>query len=129
MKKKCTKCNLIKDISEFGLKKSTKSGLESRCKPCRAKVERTNKYNISENEIELLAEKQQHCCAICNKPETSLNSKRTTVQNLAIDHCHKTGKIRGLLCSNCNIAIGKFKENIDLLNNAIKYLNDNKTEL
>ena len=128
MKKKCTKCNLIKEFTEFGLKKSSKSGLESRCKSCRAKVERTHKYNITENEIEQLAAKQQHCCAICNKPETSLNNKRTIVQNLAIDHCHKTGKVRGLLCSNCNIAIGKFKEDIDLLNSAIKYLKNNKTE-
>lgn len=128
MEKKCTLCHLTKDAKEFGPKKSTKNGLEARCKTCRAKIERTNKYKISQEEIEQLAEKQQHCCAICNKPETSLNSQKTAIQSLAIDHCHKTNKVRGLLCANCNIGLGKFKENISILSSAIKYLNDNKTE-
>jgi hypothetical protein len=47
------------------------------------------------------------------------------LKELAIDHCHKTGKIRGLLCKNCNQGLGQFKDNIDLLLSAAKYLYEN----
>lgn len=43
-------------------------------------------------------------------------------KKLSVDHCHKTGKVRGLLCSNCNTAIGLLKEDINVLKNAINYL-------
>lgn len=51
-------------------------------------------------------------CSICKK----------TVSRLNVDHCHKTGKTRGLLCTNCNIGLGNFKDNIEILKRAIKYL-------
>ena len=44
---------------------------------------------------------------------------------LVVDHCHKTGKIRGLICDSCNVGLGRFKDNIDNLKNAIKYLEKN----
>lgn len=68
-----------------------------------------------------LIEKHQGLCAICNNEETRL-SRNGGVCRLAIDHCHSTGKIRGLLCHGCNTGIGKFKDNIDLLQAAITYL-------
>ena len=46
-------------------------------------------------------------------------------KSLHIDHCHDSGKVRGLLCHGCNTAIGLFKENIDTMLKAIKYLKDN----
>lgn len=115
--KQCTTCLSFKDLKEFGPKKSTKNGLEARCKTCRAKIERTNKYKISQEEIEQLAEKQQHCCAICgtNKPNGRTNE-------FVVDHCHNTGKVRGLLCHPCNSGIGMFKDEVDILNKAILYL-------
>ena len=60
---------------------------------------------------------QNHKCAICELDEVdSLHGK------LSVDHCHRTGKIRGLLCVNCNTAIGKLKDSDALLQKAINYL-------
>lgn len=64
--------------------------------------------------------KQGDACAICNQPETAVI--RGKVISLAVDHCHDTGKVRGLLCAACNTAIGSMKHNRDLLQKAIAYL-------
>jgi hypothetical protein len=68
--------------------------------------------DIAEYERMLAAQKGQ--CAICGQ----LDEK----YNLAVDHCHGTNKIRGLLCSQCNLGLGYFKDRPDLLERAIKYL-------
>ena len=76
-------------------------------------------YGIKKIDYDNILKKQNNRCAICNKNNSEF--KRT----FAVDHNHKTKKIRGLLCINCNIGIGKFKDNIKLLKKAIKYLNKN----
>lgn len=69
-----------------------------------------------------LQEKQNGVCAICKQSVSGMiNSK----SKLAVDHDHKTGKIRGLLCGSCNIGLGHFKDNIEYLTNAIVYLKEN----
>jgi hypothetical protein len=55
-------------------------------------------------------------------PEETKLTHRSRAKYLAVDHCHKTGKIRGLLCHYCNIALGGFKDSIESLKKAIKYL-------
>jgi hypothetical protein len=55
-------------------------------------------------------------CAICSAPDESLKKR------LCVDHCHTTGAVRGLLCDNCNTALGKFRDNADTLRRAITYL-------
>lgn len=69
-----------------------------------------------------MLEEQDNKCAICLKEETCKDSKHDRVRRLSIDHCHKTRKVRGLLCHACNTAIGKFKDDIELLQKAIKYV-------
>lgn len=71
--------------------------------------------------LEMFA-KQKHRCGIC---DTVFNKLPV---NLAVDHCHSTGQIRGLLCVSCNTAIGSFKDNIELLNKAVKYLTHHNGE-
>ncbi|MGE6697451.1 endonuclease VII domain-containing protein [Hyphomonas sp. NPDC076900] len=61
--------------------------------------------------------RQNHCCAICG---SKLNSSRYT--KFAIDHCHRSGKVRGLLCTHCNTGIGLFKESPERLSAALRYL-------
>jgi hypothetical protein len=73
-------------------------------------------------EYNLLSEYQNNLCAICNNPETILDNKQLGVRKLAVDHCHITNTNRGLLCFNCNIGLGKFKDSIQELEKAILYL-------
>ena len=78
-------------------------------------------YGITLDEYEELLSKQDSKCAICGIDN---NGKyRNKPRAFAVDHCHTTGKIRGLLCSDCNTGIGLLKDNINFLQSAIKYLN------
>lgn len=74
-----------------------------------------NKYGITEEQYSELLNKQGHVCAICgcNKPES---------REWAIDHCHITNKVRGILCHQCNTAIGLMQDNVEILSAAIDYL-------
>jgi len=74
-------------------------------------------YGLTELEFYRIINKKQ--CAICKIKEPG---KR----NFQIDHCHKTGKIRGLLCINCNTGLGQFKDKIAFLKKAIEYLKETK---
>jgi len=78
------------------------------------------KYGITLKEYVDLAVSQQGLCAICNKPETVIT--KGTLRKLAVDHDHTNNKIRGLLCNNCNRAMGLLGDDIDMLNNMIKYI-------
>lgn len=77
------------------------------------------KFGITEEQYETMLSKQNHCCAICK----SSNSGDKRSSRLSIDHCHKTGAIRGLLCSSCNKAIGLMKDSPEIFSAAIGYLN------
>lgn len=70
-----------------------------------------------------LFEEQQGLCAICREPEIT-KSASGKQRPLAIDHCHETGAIRGLLCTYCNTALGSMKDNPEVLLRAIVYLRD-----
>lgn len=69
---------------------------------------------------------QNGLCRICNKPETRINYRNNKTTNLAVDHCHETKVVRGLLCSRCNTAIGLLFHDLENLENAIKYLKETK---
>ena len=71
-------------------------------------------YGITLEDYDVLYEKQNGVCAICGLPEITLR--------LQVDHCHATGKIRGLLCLYCNNVIGKANDDTVILKKAIKYL-------
>jgi hypothetical protein len=76
-----------------------------------------NLYGLTSADVERMLEAQNHSCKICGLFEGDAPKCR-----LFIDHCHKTKKVRGLLCQNCNSAIGHLKDNIDNLYAAIEYL-------
>jgi len=84
-----------------------------------------DKYGVDIVEYERLYEKQKGVCAICKKPETALSSKNNFVKCLAVDHCHKTKKIRGLICMSCNCILGHAKDDIQIFKQAITYLKSN----
>lgn len=82
--------------------------------------ERERKFGITSETYSLMLQRQNGVCAICGNPETA--TRFGVVKALSVDHCHATGRIRGLLCSDCNTGIGKLKDNVTILQNAIRYL-------
>lgn len=78
------------------------------------------KHGMSAEEYKRLLEKQAGRCAICAVPEAEAMGR--VPGSLQVDHCHKTGRIRGLLCWNCNIGIGQFGDNPSTIKNAAEYL-------
>lgn len=77
------------------------------------------KFGVTDEFIFGLYRKTKGKCSICGVPENECS------RSLHIDHCHKTNKIRGLLCSRCNSGIGLFLEDVGILKNAIKYIKEN----
>lgn len=148
--KTCTKCKEEKSIEQFPPNKKTLDKRGSWCKGCVAplgkedykknKVDRDLKtkkwqkenrhklkgyrlkkqFNMSNSDFDTLLKAQDHKCLICNAHESQIDTV------MCIDHCHSTGKIRGLLCRSCNLAIGLLKDNIPALKRAIDYLDKNK---
>jgi hypothetical protein len=79
-------------------------------------------YGITLVEYENLLAAQKGVCAICQQAETSTDRKVNRIRRLAVDHCHKTDKIRGLLCLACNTAIGKLRDDPQLIERAAAYV-------
>lgn len=77
-------------------------------------------YGMSEADYAAILKRQKGVCAICRQPETA--KRNGQIKALHVDHDHATGKVRGLLCSRCNTALGGFGDDIKRLNRAIRYL-------
>ena len=135
--KTCTKCKQEKEDSEFGKRYDHPTKLLSWCRDCdrvrkrnaarktlsnpekRAATSYRQKlwtYGITHDEYQNLLAAHQGKCGVCSSES-----------DLRIDHDHKTGAVRGLLCHHCNVALGHFKDSIDVLKNAIEYLCKNKS--
>jgi hypothetical protein len=149
MSKKCTKCFVVRDSSEYRKAPANKDGLQSRCKYCqniekeewrKKNLDKVNKHAKefykrdperakgrsiqkffkglswlqSYDKYQSMLLEQNHTCAICKTHDSK--------KSLAIDHCHKTGKVRGLLCHSCNVTLGRMKESVIYLESAIAYL-------
>ncbi len=78
-------------------------------------------YNITLEEYKTKLVSQDYKCALCGK-DASDNKRGGKLDPLHIDHCHKTNKLRDLLCHQCNSGLGHFKDNITLMQKAIDYL-------
>lgn len=80
-------------------------------------------YNITLEFYKELEAKQKGVCAICGFKDVYFDKNGNQFfRRLAVDHCHETGKVRGLLCSGCNGGLGLLRDNIDILKQAIIYL-------
>jgi hypothetical protein len=75
------------------------------------------RYGISYQDYCNLLKEQNHKCAICGIDEVDSRSNK-----LCVDHDHETGKVRQLLCHNCNCGLGHFQDNVSVLEEALKYL-------
>lgn len=81
------------------------------------------KYGLTKEEYESMLIDQKHQCKICGTKTAYVNNPD---KGFAVDHCHRTGKVRGLLCMKCNTGLGMFTDDCDKLSSAISYLMENK---
>jgi len=130
----CNKCNKIYPAkSKYFFKHNTGSfGLDSYCKECQSvrfkKMHVKKTYGITFKELEKRIKNQNSRCPICKRDFKDLSeSGRSNDRYPRIDHNHKTGEIRGILCDLCNrMLLGSIDDNIFILINAIKYLKNFK---
>ncbi|AXH71998.1 MAG: recombination endonuclease VII [Podoviridae sp. ctbj_2] len=78
-------------------------------------------YGLTVDKYESMLQDQNHLCAICHTEGFIMNKERHKMK-LVVDHCHTTGVVRGLLCHNCNRALGLFQDSQVNLTTAINYL-------
>ena len=86
------------------------------------KIDLKKNYGLSWDQYTQLLLKQNSVCAICHKPETKLDWQTNRQLPLSVDHCHTSGKVRGLLCADCNRALGMFQDSPEILSNAVLYV-------
>lgn len=110
-RKECKDC---KNAAAKQWRKDNPENVEKHLKRMRERA-KERKYKITQLEFDKLLKDQKNKCAICSNKFK--NSKDTH-----IDHCHNSSKVRGLLCNGCNIALGQFQDNIQFMENSIKYL-------
>jgi hypothetical protein len=135
--KVCNQCQKEKELNDFVKRSNRASGRQPYCKDCHNKSVRNKycskkmkdydlfrSYGITLKEYNLLFKNQEGCCAICEKHLSELNDKHK--KSLCVDHNHKTGFIRGLLCDKCNRGIGLLCDSEKILLNALKYLAKNR---
>jgi len=135
--KTCYGCQTKKELEEFGKHNNTKDKRQHYCKECARQYRLENKdknkqyqkdrrkknistvmqYGITLEEYDEIQSRQGHKCALCYKHKNSTYRKK-----LYIDHCHVSGKIRGLLCQHCNTMLGFARDDKQILLNAVKYL-------
>ena len=141
----CSKCKIKKPLSKFFKNKKRNRGVQAYCKQCSKKdnLERRKNtpkgvnyindrkyrfkscYGITPKDWGKMFTKQNGYCALCGKCQSELT------RCLDVDHNHLTGKVRGLLCSECNTGLGKFRvdeKGIELLEKAINYLKGDRNE-
>jgi hypothetical protein len=131
--KQCAKCKQIKLFSEFNKKTKSKDGCQPYCRDCSKATQKEwhienpsvsllRNYGITiEQKLEMIAS-QDNRCAICKEPFVIM-------KHTHVDHCHGSTKIRGILCNQCNTALGSFKDSPLLLQSAINYLEKHATEI
>jgi len=141
-KKRCKRCKRKLPLDSFHVARSSNNGRNypySYCKQCQRKNVREffatpagkrlirsrnlkRDFGITVAQYDAMVEAQNGRCAICKGAEQHISPYTKTVRRLSLDHNHRTGKLRGLLCSLCNRRIGLFNEDLQLLRAAISYL-------
>jgi len=129
--KLCTACQQFKSLDFFNKNKDGKFGKHSICKKCNSERNRyryangdsyavrlKKLYGLSVDEYKQMYSEANGKCQVCNISEDKLNKR------LSVDHCHTTGKVRGLLCSKCNTALGQLDDDLNKISALYSYLQE-----
>jgi hypothetical protein len=131
--KTCTVCGKNKLLKEYLVCDKPSGRRRGDCKTCvaektkarqlanpektaeiRLAANRKHKYGVTREQVLAMLEACNYTCMICPEPITYMTGH--------VDHCHSSGKVRGMLCKNCNIGLGSFRDNTSYLESAIEYL-------
>lgn len=143
----CSACKIDKFLDEFHSESKGVLGKQSRCKEChkaaqrlwnsrqpdKIRVSNLKRLGITIEDYEKLIESQNGLCAVCGKPESKIDNRTGQIRRLAVDHDHSCCGprnsckccIRGLLCQNCNQALGLLKENYQSIVSLADYVQKN----
>ncbi len=121
--KRCPRCGFWLPLAEFGKNKAKSFGVRGTCLQCEGetRVDRAKKirdcrlryeYGITLEEFNDFADSLDWRCQICD----------VQTDDLCVDHCHETGKVRSLLCKKCNAALGLLNDDLATVENALNYL-------
>ena len=129
----CIYCELDKPLHLFTKDKRSSIGYRRKCRDCGAKLQRErstridrrpadmkSRYGITSERFAEILEEQGGACAVCKTAEPPKSSRNAT--GWCIDHNHTTGRVRAILCSQCNLLIGNAREDVTILSAAINYL-------
>lgn len=111
---KCRHCKLDLPLHNFHNDRRTSNNVYHTCRNCRSKYRRL--INLSDKDYKEILESQNNECAICGT-----DAKEFKIA-LSVDHDYITKKIRGLLCVNCNMGLGHFKDSLSNLHRALIYV-------
>lgn len=143
--RKCSQCKITKSFKDFHKNNRKQDKLRSECRDCRNEYRRNfrqinkeqfleyehteefknksfsqklkREYGITVEFFNQMNLKQNGVCKVCEKPE-----RHKTKKKLSVDHCHKTGIVRGLLCHRCNVVLGLINEDLNVLDKINSYL-------
>lgn len=126
--KRCHRCKKVKGIEAFHKCASRKDGRSPTCRPCWTEYRYwwylQRKFGITVADYEATLARQGGGCAICGTKIEMVRKGRRV--RFAVDHCHSTDEVRGILCTSCNNGLGRFKDNPDYLEAAAKYLRNHR---
>jgi hypothetical protein len=155
--KRCARCGATKPVSQFFRSKVRPDNCSVYCKTCqmaacaetrarhphlhRRAGERWRqrnpdygrfrglyrRYGITRQDYEAMLQAQDGRCAICGSDDPRGTIRNGGEKSFSVDHCHETGKIRGLLCAPCNVAIGQLQHSEEILLSAIRYLKSSES--
>ena len=136
--KTCRRCERVLPVAEFHRDKNRRDGRYAYCKPCnslaakawydthpeqRRDTSRRNRlktrFGITPEQFDKMLEAQGGCCAICGSDSPGFTSDQTRFH---VDHDHQTGRVRGILCGHCNVALGHLRDSLELVERAAAYL-------
>lgn len=116
----CRICKRRLSADDFHVNSFYSNGIDSKCSECERNRHLMKMFGITRQQYDELLASQDGCCAICHTDNPSGIDPRRKM--FCVDHDHETGKIRGLLCINCNRALGLLGDNEEVVARALRYM-------